>query len=346
VRKQSVLGLLLVLVVSAGSACGASPGAGSKQAESVASADSGEPSASASPTDLTSASPSDPTSPMSSPMSSPTTAASPSAAPERPVRPTPSEKVPKLETPTIAPRQYGPVLGADISWPQCPKGMGIPLKRSAGSPMPIDAARYVILGLTNGPGFYPNPCLALQTEWVRSRGLMAAAYSVISYPEDRHFAAYRDKGPFDSSTRRGALGNVGYQQARFNLATMRKAGLQSPIIWLDVEPVPDYDWPPDLAANAAVVRGAARGYTEAGFAIGAYSTQALWQRVVGDLRLGIPEWRAAGQTSREEALRRCGLDRMFQGGPAILSQWLEDGRDQNVTCGSVSSQMARWFHQY
>ncbi|MET1000040.1 MAG: hypothetical protein ABWX73_15105, partial [Marmoricola sp.] len=139
---------------------------------------------------------------------------------------------------------------------------------------------------------------------------------------------------------------VGYQQAKFNLATMRKAGLQSPIIWLDVEPVPEYDWPRDLAANAAVVRGAARGYTDAGFAIGAYSTQALWQHVVGDLRLGIPEWRAAGQTSREEALRRCGLDRMFQGGPAILSQWVEDGRDQNVTCGNTSSQLARWFHQY
>ena len=28
--------------------------------------------------------------------------------------------------------------------------------------MPVDEARYVIIGLTNGPGFYPNPCLASQ----------------------------------------------------------------------------------------------------------------------------------------------------------------------------------------
>jgi hypothetical protein len=274
------------------------------------------------------------------------TAVAPTVKPrptDRPAKARPSITVPKL---SIPPRQTGPVLGADVSWPQCPKGMGIPLKRSTGSPMPIDAARFVILGLTNGPGFYPNPCLASQVEWVRSRGLMAAAYSVISYPERRHLEAYGDQGPYDGSTRLGALSNVGYQQAKFNLNTMRSAGLQSPIVWLDVEPVPEFDWPTDLVANAAVVRGAARGYTDSGFAIGAYSTQALWSHVVGDLALGVPEWRAAGQTSREEALRRCGQDRMFQGGESVLSQWVEDGRDQNVTCGDTSAQMHRWFHQY
>ncbi len=319
-RKHSVLGLLLAVVVLAGTGCEAPLKPKSKQTEGAASTPSptaaGSPSAAASPSGVSS---------------------------ERPAEPTPSLQVPTIKIP---PKQTAPVLGADISWPQCPKGMGIPQKRSQGSPMPIEAARYVIIGLTNGPGFYPNPCLKLQTDWVKSRGLMAAAYSVISYPEDRHFAAYKDKGPFDAGTRLGALSNVGYQQAKFNLATMRNAGLQSPIVWLDVEPVPEFDWPRDLAANAAVVRGAARGYTDSGFAIGAYSTQALWQHVVGDLVLGIPEWRAAGQTSRAEALRRCGADRMFQGGKPVLSQWVEDGRDQNVTCGNNSAMMARWFHQY
>ena len=139
---------------------------------------------------------------------------------------------------------------------------------------------------------------------------------------------------------------MGYQQAKFNLQTMRKAGLRSPIIWLDVEPVPAFDWPTDTAANAAVVTGAARGYTDAGYRIGAYSTQALWQHVVGDLRLGVPEWRAAGQTSRAEALRRCGRDRMFQGGQSVLGQWVEAGRDMNITCPGTSAQLGRWFHQY
>lgn len=282
-----------------------------------------------------------------------TTSSTPRVPPPPPLSPSPrlspspplppSLVFPELKIP---PRRTGPVLGADISWPQCPKGMGIAQKPTQGSPMPIAAARFVIIGLTNGPGFYPNPCLADQVAWVQQRQLLAAAYSVVSTPRQGDLETYGGKGPYDGGTRLGALSNVGYQQSRFNLRTMRSAGLQSPIIWLDVEPVPGFDWPADPTANAAVVRGAARGYTDAGFRVGAYSTQALWQGVVGDLVLDIAEWRAAGQTSRTEALARCGPDRMFNGGRAVLSQWVEAGRDQNVTCPGTSAEMSRWFRQY
>jgi hypothetical protein len=239
-----------------------------------------------------------------------------------------------------------PILGADVSWPQCPKGMGIPEKPTRGLPMPVDAARFVVLGLTNGPGFTPNPCVADQVAWVRGRGLLAAAYAVVSYPDARTLSEAGRRGPFDASTPLGRLSNVGYQQAAFNVSTLQRAGLATPIIWLDVEPVPLFDWSSDPVSNAAVVRGAARGYTDAGYGIGAYSTQSLWERVVGHLTLGIPEWRSAGQTSRAEALRRCGRGRMFQGGVAVLSQWVESGRDYNVTCPGTSAQIAAWFHQY
>jgi hypothetical protein len=224
--------------------------------------------------------------------------------------------------------------------------MGIPQKRSKGSPLPLPSAEYVVLGLTNGPGFHPNPCLADQVAWVRSRHLMAAAYSIISWPEQRFLAQHARNGPFDGSNRLGALANNGYQQARFNVATMKSAGLTSPVVWLDVEPVPDFEWSSDTTANAAVVRGAARAYRELGYAIGFYSTTYLWQTVVGDLRLGLPEWRAAGQTSRAEALKRCGPAYSFQGGPPVLSQWVEQERDQDVTCPGTSLALPTWFHQY
>ncbi len=317
-RAGSVLVLLAVLLTTA---CEAPLQAESKKPDSAATP-------SATPTPTPAAKASQPSAP-------------PSRKPATPA-PTPTITVPKIPKA----KDLGAILGGDASWPQCPKGMGIPQKQGQGSPMPLESARYVILGLTNGPGFYPNPCLASQVAWVKSRHLMAAAYSVISTPEPRHLAAYKDKGPFDGSTRLGALSNVGFSQATFNLATMRRAGLQSPIVWLDVEPVPDFEWPADPTANAAVVRGAARGYTDAGYRIGAYSTQALWEQVVGDLRLGVPEWRAAGQTSREEALRRCGVERMFQGGDSVLAQWVEDGRDLNVTCPGTSMRLLTWFHQY
>ncbi|MCW2764079.1 MAG: hypothetical protein JWO11_38 [Nocardioides sp.] len=240
----------------------------------------------------------------------------------------------------------GPVLGADMSWPQCPRGMGIPEKGSRGAPLPLDTARYVVLGLTNGPGLTPNPCLAQQVEFVRERKLLAAAYAVASYPDAAALARDGQVGPYDGSNPFGALANAGYQQARYNVASMASAGLVSPVLWIDVEPVPDFEWSSDTVANAAVVQGAARGYTDSGLRVGVYSTPSLWTGVVGNLALGVPEWRAAGQTSRAEATRRCGPDWVIQGGQAVLGQWVELGRDQNITCPGVHRDLGLWFHQY
>ncbi|KAA1415343.1 hypothetical protein F0U44_21920 [Nocardioides humilatus] len=256
-----------------------------------------------------------------------------------------AEDLANQDSGNIPPRD-GEIDGADISWPQCPKGMGIPERRTQGLPMPEDDAEFVVVGLTNGPGFTPNPCLADQVTWVQDRALMAAAYSVVSYPDAATLEQYSWDGPFDGSNLKGQLRNVGYQEARFNLDTMISAELQTPIIWIDVEPVPDFEWSADKAANAAVVEGAARAYTDAGFSIGIYSTPYLWETVVGGYSLGVPEWRAAGQTSRDEALNRCGEDWSIQGGAAILGQWVEGGRDHNVTCPDVAGDLGRWFHQY
>ena len=242
-------------------------------------------------------------------------------------------------------RRSGEVLGADVSWPQCPAGMGIPQKQSHGAPMPIPEAEYVVIGLTNGPGFYPNPCLADQVERVRSRGLMIGAYAVASYPEQRFVDELGADGPYDGSTELGALANTGYQQALYNVGLMKDAGLLTPLVWIDVEPVPDFEWSADREANASVVAGVARGYQDAGYAIGVYSTPALWAGVVGDLELGVPEWRAAGQTSSEEALERCGDDWVIQGGDAVLGQWVERDRDMNLTCPGLTD-LAAYFHRF
>jgi hypothetical protein len=294
------------------------------------------------------------------PEADPTSAGSPapvSSKPTEPPRSAPStpqregladlaeqeaSRVPTSAAPPVGPARR--VLGADISWPQCPRGMGIPERPTQGMPMPIAGARYVVIGLTNGPGYTANPCLAEQVAWVRDRKLMAAAYSVASFPDARTLARHRHDGPYDGSSRLGALRNAGHQQALFNLASLQASGLETPVVWIDVEPVTVWEWTDDPVANAAVVRGIARAYTDAGYRIGVYSTPNLWSRVVGGLRLGVPEWRAAGQTSREEALRRCGSDWSIQGGAPVLAQWVERSRDQNVTCPGVH--VERWFHQY
>jgi len=225
------------------------------------------------------------------------------------------------------------VVGGDVSWPQCPAGMGIPHKISTGAPMPAGSAAYVLIGLTNGPGFHPNPCLADQVAWARERHLLVAAYSVVSWPDDAAQQQY------------GGLREAGYAEAKFNLRSMKAAGLESPIIWLDIESVPFYDWSADPAANAEVVLGAAQGYVDAGYRVGVYSTPHLWESVVGDLSLGVPEWRAAGQTSQAEALARCGRDWLIQGGTGVLAQWVEDGRDVDVTCPGSETMLGDYFAQ-
>lgn len=239
----------------------------------------------------------------------------------------------------------GPVYGGDISWPQCPEGLGIPERPTLGLPMPLPEARYVVVGLTNGPGFTANPCLADQVAWIRERHLLAAAYAVVSQPSAAQVSEHGGRGPFDGGTELGALANTGYQQALANVASMRAAGLATPFVWLDVEHVPDFEWSDDLTANAAVVQGSARGYSDAGYDTGVYSTPILWREVVGDLALGLPEWRAAGQTSRAEALSRCGDDWQIQGGDAVMGQWVADQRDHDVTCPGVTD-LGRFFQQY
>ena len=37
---------------------------------------------------------------------------------------------------------------------------------------------------------------------------------------------------------------------------------------------------------------------------------------------------------------------LLQGGTGVLGQWVEDGRDRNVTCPGVSADLGKWFHQY
>lgn len=239
-----------------------------------------------------------------------------------------------------------PVIGADVSWPQCPKGMGIPQKRSKGLPMPDDSARFVILGLTNGPSFVANPCLADQVAWARSRHLWAGAYSVVSYPDPRTLDRFRHAGPFDGDRTDGALSNAGYQAALFNVATMKRVGLLPPFVWVDVETVPHFPWSGSIAANVAVIRGVVRGYESEGLRVGFYSVLSLWRAVVGQLSLRLPEWRAAGKTSAKEAARRCESGAWsFNGGAGVIGQWVADGRDLDVTCSAAGSDLATWFRR-
>lgn len=229
-----------------------------------------------------------------------------------------------------------PVKGADASWPNCPKGMGIPSRRSSGLPMPAKDAKFVILGMTNGPGFFPNPCLAKQVKWAASRGVLVGTYSMTTYPTGKQVDKYGLGGPWPGDTRLERLRNTGHAQAEFNVATMQRAGLASSFMWVDVEPYPVAPWSDSRKRNKAVLDGVLRGYRDAGLQVGFYTSPGPWRDIIGSAQYKLPEWRTAGghpwsRTNYDSARRMCSVTPV-QGGRILLAQWWDRKRDHDILC--------------
>lgn len=238
-----------------------------------------------------------------------------------------------------------PVKGADASWPNCPKGMGIPSRRTKGLPMPRADAKFVILGLTNGPGFYPNPCIVRQVNWAARRGMWVGTYAMTTFPKPKQITAYGAEGPWEPSTKGNRLRNAGYAQAQFNVATMERAGLTNTFIWVDVEPYPVAPWTTQPKRNKAVLDGVLRGYADAGLDVGFYTSPGPWRDIIGSARYNLPEWRTAGghpwsNTDYSDARRMCRVTSV-QGGPILVAQWWDTKRDHDLLCQRARTQTWR-----
>jgi hypothetical protein len=222
--------------------------------------------------------------------------------------------------------------GVDISWPECPKDVGIPHRMGQAKPMPSGTSGFVVLGLTNGPGFHVNPCIDTQLAFIRGRHIPMAVYAMTTYPTVAEARTYGSSGPFTASTALGRLGNAAVAQARFNVATMRAKGIQVPFVWIDVESYAPWDWSKNRAANIAVLNGIVHGYRTAGYRVGFYSSVYMWSKIIGSHGPhGFPEWRTAGRTSWGAALAMCSTG-SFQGGAAVMGQWWTATKDYDVVC--------------
>lgn len=223
------------------------------------------------------------------------------------------------------------VYGNDISWPQCAASSG-----GYGLPGPRDGASFAVLGLTDGGAFRANPCLASQVASVRSRHLWAGAYAIVTYPTDAELVRYGGTGTLTQRLRR-----VGAAQAAFNLRTMARVGLQSPMIWVDVEPNKRTPWSAVADQNNAVIDGVIAGYQEAGVRAGLYSYANAWKAITGARSMpGMPTWVPVGKASESDAAARCTVA-SYAGGTPWLTQWTDDVHDDNLTCPGVTGQAAR-----
>ncbi len=238
-----------------------------------------------------------------------------------------------------------PLQGNDISWPQCPVGVGSP-RPGQGQPMPPATARILLIGLTDGVGFVANPCLAAQVAWARAHHTYTAAYANSGYPSAAEIAGYGGSGPWPGTDALSRLRNTGYAEARFNVATMRRTNLATPHVWVDVEPNLFKPWSTSFAGNKAVIDGTLRGYTDSGYTVGFYSVPSLWDAVLGPgVAYRLPEWRTAGARGYAEALSRCSGP-SFNGGPAVLAQWWTTNTDYDLLCPAYAASLTRYFSRY
>ncbi len=242
--------------------------------------------------------------------------------------------------------QVVPTFGADVSWPNCPLGTpgALPERQPKGLGMPGKGVQFVVIGLTNGPGFYPNPCLAEQVAEAKQRHLLTAAYAFTTLPNADQIARYGGTGPWPGRTALDRVRNASWAQARINLASIRRTGLRTPIVWMDVEPQ-NYlsPWGSDVLVNREAILAGQAAYRRAGYETGFYSAPYAWQPITGGWKEGSPTWVTSGPRARSVAEGKCG-GQSFSGGPIALSQfWITDVMDYNVTCPLVGTDVRRFF---
>ena len=235
--------------------------------------------------------------------------------------------------PASAPRApiRGPIAyGNDISWPQCPKGGG-----GYGLPGPMASASFAVLGLTDGGSFRANPCLADQVASVKVRHLWVSAYAIHTYPTAAELTRYGGTG-----TLAVRLGRVSAAQAAFNLTTMARVGLRSPMVWVDIEPRTPSPWSASTANNNAVIDGVLARYRAAGMRAGIYSYDKAWKAITGGRNLrGVATWVPVGHKGQSAAKATCALA-SYAGSKPWLTQWTDDARDYNLTCPGVTGRVA------
>ncbi|NMM25229.1 MAG: hypothetical protein HHJ11_17440 [Phycicoccus sp.] len=121
---------------------------------------------------------------------------------------------------------------------------------------------------------------------------------------------------------------------------MARVGLQSPMVWIDVEPRTKSPWSANTAGNNAVIDGVIAGYEAAGIRAGLYSYNKAWKAITGDRVLpDVPTWVPVGRSGEDAAEAIC-AEASYAGGKPWLTQWTDGVRDYDLTCPGVSGQAA------
>lgn len=211
--------------------------------------------------------------------------------------------------------------GHDISWPQCGVAYPTPNFYLLG-----------VVGVTSGHAFRNNPCFAGEYAWATGTAMAPEAVYLNLNEDLGTTSLYGDTGPYGAcreGERCHAL-NYGYNAAwsAYTYAAAQAPSFATTLWWLDIET--ENSWAEeDLGRNRAVIEGAVRFLKEErGFAVGVYSTPAMWREITGGWTVGLPVWAAGGEKANPQA--RCGVG--FTGGPVWLVQYADGDYDGDYAC--------------
>jgi hypothetical protein len=243
------------------------------------------------------------------------------------------------------------LLGNDVSWPQCNKGLP-------------KGAVFAIVGVNNGLANTTNPCLAEQLKWANAidtngdgvenptRQPTVALYVNTANPglagswwptSNDYPARNQVQNPYGSCTR-NSIGVPDVTEACSYMYGYAKAyddayirGISQPsehLWWLDVET--DNSWSGDRNRNRAVLEGMANFFHSIGADVGIYSTPYQWRRIVGTVSsssslYNLPSW-LAGAATATGAKAYCSHAPLTAGGKVILTQFVYNGFDYDHSC--------------
>ncbi len=262
------------------------------------------------------------------------TGPAPAATPD----PTSSVPAPTTQAQPTGPSWGGtPLLGNDVSWPQCTAAL------------PEDPA-FAIVGVNNGLANTTNPCLHEQLEWAETALGGTAQPEVALYvntanpghdgswwPTSNDYGGQTVANPYGTCTGgedAACAYMYGYAKA-FDDAFLRTVSDPEEYLWwLDVET--GNTWSRDQNANRADLEGMTDFFHSIGAAVGVYSTGSQWGQIVGTVSedsslYSLPSWLAGAHTV-DGAKSNCSLPPLTSGGKVTLTQFVAKGFDYNYSC--------------
>jgi hypothetical protein len=203
------------------------------------------------------------------------------------------------------PAGAAPVVGSDISWPQC------------GGTYPSTPA-FGVVGVTDGRPYTANPCLAAESRWAAASGTVEF-YMNTANPGVAAADAY----------------TYGFNAARdaYAYATSQVSAGRGHQWWLDVET--GNTWSDDQGVNTTVIAASLAYFRTQGVTVGIYSTAYQWGVITGGARIpSVPNW-VPGARSAAAAPSFCSPGRSFSGGPVVMTQYTTRF-DYDFLCPGVS----------